>query len=87
MINRPIQFVAASFGLTLETLAFISPMPAEEPIEAPDEAVLVRLPLTGGDLRRDPACRGPAVWQSWSPQISSELRLKIPRWRSAALTG
>jgi hypothetical protein len=50
MFNRPIEFVAASFGLTLETLAFISPMPATEPLEAPGEAVLVRLPLTGGDL-------------------------------------
>ena len=51
MLNRPMEFISTTFGLTLETLAFISPMPAEEPVIAPGDPVLVRLPLTGGDLR------------------------------------
>jgi hypothetical protein len=45
------DFVSATFGLTLETLAFISPLPAEEPVLAPGEPVLIRLPLIGGTLR------------------------------------
>ncbi|MGA2230984.1 MAG: hypothetical protein ABSH22_08800 [Tepidisphaeraceae bacterium] len=54
MVNQYVRFVAETFSLTLETLAFITSQPPAEAdgtkaVSAPPDAMLARLFLSGGD--------------------------------------
>ena len=46
MNNLPRQLVAETFGLTLESLAFIFPQPMDATASAPEEAMLLQLALS-----------------------------------------
>jgi chemotaxis phosphatase CheX-like protein len=47
MNNEQIRIMAETFCIALESMAFITSMPADEPYIAPDQPMLVRVGLTG----------------------------------------